>query len=85
MPNTKSAKRALRKSLRRRERNLRMINRAKKLLKALLKTTDVEEARALLPRVYSALDKLAKRNTFHPNKVARLKRRAMAHVHRLAQ
>ena len=59
---------------------MRRINRAKKLFKLIMKTKDPEEARALLPKVYSALDKLAKHYTWHPNKVARYKAKVARYV-----
>jgi small subunit ribosomal protein S20 len=42
-------------------------------LKRLRETTDKKEANALLPKVVSMLDKLAKRNVIHKNKASNLK------------
>ncbi len=75
MPNTKSAKKALRKSLRRRERNLKFKNWARKVIKRIKKAETPEEAAQLLPTLYKALDKMAVRNIIHKNKAARLKSR----------
>lgn len=78
MPITKSAKKALRQSLRRRARNLikkeaykRLVRDVKKLAAA-GKAADAEK---LLPQLYKALDKAAKTDVIKKNKAARLKSR----------
>lgn len=79
MPITKSAKKALRQSERRRVQNLRK----KRTLRALIKEyrelligKKKEEARAILPRVYKALDKATKRGRIlKSNTASRLKSR----------
>ncbi len=75
MPNTKSAKKALRVSERKRVFNLRKKNNLKKSLKdfrvALTKTQ--KEAEEKLSEVFSALDKAVKRNLLHKNKASRKK------------
>jgi len=71
MPITKSAKKALRQSRRRTVFNQRVKKKAKELIRAFRKSP----SRKKLAEVYSALDKAAKRNVFHKNKSARLKRR----------
>lgn len=76
MPNTKSAKRALRKGERKRE-----INRGKKeSLKSAIKEykkaaalPDKNEAKTKLPAIYKRIDKAAKINLIKKNKAARLK------------
>lgn len=78
MPITKSAKKALRKSRRRRERNLIKIEAYKKLVakyKKQVADKNFEEAKKLLPQVYKALDKAAKTNVIAKNKASRLKSR----------
>ena len=63
MPITKSAKKALRQSLRRRTRNLIYKNKIQKLLKELKKLIILgkkEEIKNLLPKIYKALDKAVK-------------------------
>ena len=78
MPNTKSAKKALRQSLRRQNRNKERKNKYKTAIKALKKAVSsksVEQAKQLLPKVYKALDKAAKANTIKKNKASRLKSR----------
>jgi len=72
----KSAKKELRKSLKRRERNLlrkEKIKNTVKELKRLLEKNKIEEAKNQLSLVYKAIDKAAKRNVIHKNKAARLK------------
>ncbi len=45
--------------------------------------SEKKEAEALLPKVASMLDKLAKRNIIHKNKAANLKSKLMKHVNSL--
>lgn len=69
MPVTKSAKRALRKSLRKKARNVKTREDYKKVLKTTRKTgTGIEKA-------YSTLDRAAKKGVIHRRKAARLKSR----------
>lgn len=78
---TKSAKKAHRQSLRRRERNITQKEALKKVLKTykkLLTAKDSDGAKAQLPAVYKALDKTAKKGIIKPNKASRLKSR-LAH------
>ncbi len=49
-------------------------------VKALRSTTDKAEAEALLPKVTSMLDKLAKKNVIHGNKASNLKSSLTKHV-----
>ena len=63
MPITKSAKKALRQSLKRKSKNLFYKNNIKSLfkeVKKLISQKKVEEAKKLLPKVYKALDKASK-------------------------
>ncbi|HYC34222.1 MAG TPA: 30S ribosomal protein S20 [Candidatus Paceibacterota bacterium] len=83
MPITKSAKKALRVSDRKRVFNLRRkksIENAVFELKKLLKAKKVEDALKLLPKVYKAIDKAAKANTLSKNTAARKKSRLTALV-----
>lgn len=78
MPKIKSAKKELRKSKKRNERNVAQKNALKKLIKSyrkLLEAKKAGEAKALLPKVYKALDKGAKTNLIKRNKASRLKSR----------
>lgn len=70
MPLTKSAKRALRVSRRRRVINLKAVTAYKKALKV-----GGEKSSNSLRRAYSALDVAAKKGVIHPKKAARLKGR----------
>ncbi|AGY52918.1 30S ribosomal protein S20 [Bacteroidales bacterium CF] len=53
-------------------------------IKALRNTTDKSAAEALLPKVSSMLDKLAKVKIIHANKAANLKSGIAAYVSKLA-
>jgi ribosomal protein S20 len=71
-----SALKELRKSLKRRKRNLVLKNKIKETKKQLLKLIDekkVEEAKKMLQQFYKVVDKAAKVNYIHKNKAARLK------------
>lgn len=78
MPITKSAKKALRQSKRRRLTNLRRLNKMKSLIKQireLVIAKKKEEALKLLPQAYQAIDKAAKRGVIKKNTAARKKSR----------
>lgn len=76
MPNTSSAKKALKQSLSNRSRNKHFSALYKENLKALevaIKTDNATEAPALLAKVYSSIDKLVKKNIIHSNNWSRKK------------
>ncbi|OHA73907.1 MAG: 30S ribosomal protein S20 [Candidatus Wildermuthbacteria bacterium RIFCSPLOWO2_02_FULL_47_9c] len=78
MPITKSAKKALRQSIKRKARNLKRKAAFKALIKQekkLLEQKNVEEAQKLLPQLYKALDKAALKGVLKPNTAARKKSR----------
>lgn len=78
MPITKSAKKALKQSLRKRRENLIYKRKIKKLLKevrVLLSQKKIEEAKKLIPQLYKALDKGAKIGVIKKNTAARKKSR----------
>lgn len=78
MPNTQSAKKALRQSERRRVRNLstkRSFKRAVKQFRQLIDAGQLDDARIRLPSVYKTLDKAAKNGVIKKNKSSRLKSR----------
>lgn len=52
-------------------------------VKTLRKTTDKETANAEIPKVFSLLDKLAKKKVIHKNKAANLKSKLAKHVNSL--
>ena len=76
MPNTKSAKKALRKSLKRYEENRRFKARLKRWIKKLqsfIADAQKEYAEKTWPMVQKLLDKAAKKHIYHKNKVNRIK------------
>jgi len=78
MPIIKSAKKALRQSLRRQSRNIRKKDKIKGLLKkvkSLVSLKKTEEAKKLLPEIYKALDKGAKAGVIKKNTASRKKAR----------
>lgn len=78
MPITKSAKKALRQSAKRREHNLsakKAMKNAIKDLKKLVREGKQDEAKKQLPAVYKVLDKSAKTNLIKKNTAARYKSR----------
>jgi len=75
---TKSAKKAVRQSARRKEQNLVYKNKIKALVKevnTLISTKKAKEAQNLLPKLYTALDKAAKRGVIKSNNASRRKSR----------
>ncbi len=78
MPITKSAKKALRQSEKRRIKNLRQKREIKDLFKQVTKLVSekkIDEAKPLLPRYYKKLDKAAKTNLIKKNTASRKKSR----------
>ncbi|MDP3762971.1 MAG: 30S ribosomal protein S20 [bacterium] len=78
MPIIKSAKKALRKSLKNRERNLarkRSLAKTLKTFERLVKAKKTDEAKQYFPQVQKALDKAAKQGIIKRNKAARNKSR----------
>ena len=78
MPITISAKRAVRKSSKKRKANLQKKIVLKKTKKEFLKLIDggkTEEAKKMLPKAYKLLDKAAKVNLIKKNRAAREKSR----------
>ena len=78
MPITKSAKKALRQNIRGKIRNLKRKNAMKALVKQTRKQASAkqkEEAVKLLPKLYQAIDKAAKRGIIKKNAAARKKSR----------
>ncbi len=85
MPITKSAKKALRQSSKRRAHNLRYKNKVKALIKearGLVLQKRVEEAKKLIPQVYKILDKAAKEKVIKKNTASRKKSRLTKLVNR---
>ena len=78
MPITKSAKKAIRQSERRRIRNFEKMRKLKKLLKEvsnLISQKKTAEVKNLLPQVYKLLDKATKTGLIKKNTASRKKSR----------
>jgi len=78
MPISKSAKKSLRQSWKRRARNLVYKNRVKKLeiqIRRLLNDKKFAQAKTILPQTFKALDKAAKQGVIKKNKANRKKSR----------
>lgn len=77
MPNTKSAKKAMRSSLKKQEYNTEKKFKIKNSLKELRKSiaNKAENTQTSLAKVYSALDKAVKTKLIHKNKADRKKSR----------
>ena len=73
MANHKSAIKRIRSNNAKRTENRYYAKTARTALKKLRSTTSEKEAKELLPKVSSMLDKLAKKNVIHKNKAANLK------------
>lgn len=78
MARHKSALKAHRQSLKRRERNRRYRTRLRHALRdirALIRAGDIEQARAALPRTVSLIDRLVSKGIIHRNAASRYKSR----------
>ncbi len=84
MANHKSSKKRIRQTEKRRLQNRFYAKVARNAVRKLRASTDKSEASALLPKVSSMLDKLAKRNVIHKNKASNLKSKLTLHVNKLA-
>jgi small subunit ribosomal protein S20 len=87
MPVTKSAKKALKRSLFLRERNLKFklaMKDAVRQFRKLIKNGEVDKAKEMLPDVYSKIDRCARRNIIHKNAAARKKSRLTALLQKVA-
>lgn len=87
MPITKSAKKALRSSARKRERNVSQKETLKKAIKKVQKLIvekKTSEAKKHFPEVQKLIDKAAKNNLFKKNTAARKKSRLVAMMKKAA-
>lgn len=84
MANSRSALKRIRKSAARRLRNRYQAKTARNAIKKLRNTTSPEEAKEMLPKVTSMLDRLAKRNIIHKNKAANNKSKLTRYVNSLS-
>jgi len=84
MATHQSAIKRIRQNEKRREHNKYYAKTARNAIKKLRNTENTKEAKDLLPKVVSMLDKLAKRNIIHSNKAANLKSKLTRHVNTLS-
>ncbi|NJL74067.1 MAG: 30S ribosomal protein S20 [Saprospiraceae bacterium] len=84
MAHHKSAKKRIRQDAKKRLQNRYYKKSARTAIKKLRSITEKEEAEALLPSIVGMIDKLAKKNTWHPNKAANLKSSLARHVNQLS-
>jgi small subunit ribosomal protein S20 len=85
MPITKSAKKALRQSVKRKKQNLVKKNALKSIFKEIKKKVEekeYQEAKNLLPKFYKAVDKAAKVGIVKKNTASRKKSRTVKMVNR---
>jgi len=80
MANHKSAKKRIRNNATKRLRNRYQAKSTRTVIKNIRNSSDKKEAQDLLTKVYSMLDKLAKRNIIHKNKAANQKSKLTKHV-----
>ncbi|MDT7827718.1 30S ribosomal protein S20 [Pricia sp. S334] len=80
MANHKSALKRIRRNESVRLRNRYQHRTTRNAIKKLREEEKKEDAEALLPGVYSMIDRLAKRNIIHDNKAANLKSKLAKHV-----
>jgi small subunit ribosomal protein S20 len=80
MANHKSSEKRIRQVKTRNESNKYHAKTMRNALKSLRSTTNKEEAGAILPKLNSMLDRLAKKNIIHKNKASNLKSSIEKHV-----
>lgn len=88
MPITKSAKKALKQSKKKRIMNLQKSGKMKKLIKEIRKfalENKKEEAKKLLPQLYKMIDKAAKAGIIKKNNAARKKSRLTKIINKLSK
>lgn len=87
MPRRKTSLKRKRADKKRHERNLKIKQQLKKTIKkfqSLLSAKNIEEAKALMGKVFSQLDKAAKKRIIHPQTANRRKSRLMKRLGRPA-
>lgn len=80
MANHKSALKRIRQTATRTLRNKYQHKTTRNAIRDLRNSTDKKEAEAMLPKISSMLDKLAKNNIIHKNKAANVKSKLTKHV-----
>ncbi|MBQ0119330.1 MAG: 30S ribosomal protein S20 [Paludibacteraceae bacterium] len=84
MANHKSSLKRIRQTATRKAHNHYYAKTARNAVRDLRSTTEKAAAAAMLPKVSSMLDKLAKRNIIHRNKAANLKSSLALYINKLA-
>ncbi len=84
MAHHKSSEKRIRQDEKKRVHNRYYKKSARTAIKKLREITDPEEAEKFLPKVFSMVDKLAKKNTWHKNKASNLKSKLSRHVNQLS-
>jgi len=84
MANHKSAIKRIRANAAKRLRNRYQAKTTRNAIKKLRNTSNPEEARSLLPKVISMLDRLAKKNIIHKNKASNNKSKLTKYVNKLS-
>lgn len=88
MPITKSAKKALRQSAKRKKVNVLRKKKIRGLIKEarnLVVQKKIDEAKKLLPQIYKALDKTAKKGAIKKNAASRKKSRITKFINKIKQ
>ena len=85
MAHHKSAQKRIRQDEVKRTRNRYYKKSARTAIKKLREMTDASEAEKYMPKVFSMIDKLAKKNTWHKNKASNIKSKLAKHVAKLSQ
>lgn len=85
MANHKSAIKRIRSNNAKRLKNRYQKKTVSTLLKSIKSTDQKEKLLKELPKVLSSIDKLAKKNVFHRNKAANLKRKLMKKANALSK
>ena len=83
MAHHKSAKKRIRQDEKKRLHNRYYKKSTRTAIKKVREMEDKGEAEKQLPSLFSMIDRLAKRNLFHPNKAANLKSGLAKHIERL--
>ena len=83
MAHHKSAKKRIRQDEKKRLHNRYYKKSTRTAIRKFRSLEDQKEAEEQLPRLFSMIDRLAKRNLFHPNKAANLKSGLAHHLKRI--
>lgn len=83
MANNLSAKKRIRQTLKRRDRNRYYKKAARTAIRNLRGMESKKEAEEFFPKVVSMIDRLAKKNVWHKNKAANLKSKLQKHINAL--